>query len=294
MHFPAYLLIPLACGFFYVVSMLAFKRAGDFGVGVWRTTFIANWACALIFLPVWLRHGFAPVALAAYVQPAAVAVLFLAGQIFMFLAITRGDVSVATPVMGVKVLLVALFSGLIGIGAVPFKWWVAASLSVAAVGLLNLRGGGAHRRVGQTVMFTVLSATMYALSDVLVQKWAPAWGKGNFFPPMFFIVGLYSFALLAFARAGLGGIARGAWRWVAVGALCNALTNAGIALTLGIWGNATAVNIVYSSRGLFSVALVWGVGHWFANAEQHAGRAVLLSRLGGAAAMIVAIVLVMF
>jgi len=294
MHFPAYLLIPLACGFFYVVSMLAFKRAGDFGVGVWRTTFIANWACALIFLPVWLRHGFAPVTLTAYWQPAVIGVLFLAGQILMFLAITRGDVSVATPVMGVKVLLVALFSGLIGLGVVPFKWWVGASLSVAAVGLLNLQGGGAHRRVGQTVMLTVLSATMYALSDVLVQKWAPAWGAGNFFPPMFFIVGLYSFALLAFARGGLGGIAAGAWRWVGLGALCNALTNAGIAITLGIWGNATAVNIVYSSRGLFSVALVWGVGHWFSNAEQHAGRGVLLSRLAGAAAMIGAIGLVMF
>lgn len=294
MHFPAYLLIPLACGFFYVVSMLAFKRAGDFGVGVWRTTFIANWACALIFLPVWLRQGFAPVPGTAYWQPAAIAVLFLAGQIFMFLAITRGDVSVATPVMGVKVLLVALFSGLIGLGAVPFKWWVGASLSVAAVGLLNLRGGGAHRRVGQTVLLTVLSATMYALSDVLVQKWAPAWGQGNFFPPMFFIVGLYSFALLGFARGGLGGIASAAWRWVGLGALCNALTNAGIAITLGIWGNATAVNIVYSSRGLFSVALVWGVGHWFSNAEQHAGRGVLLSRLAGAAAMIGAIGLVMF
>lgn len=295
MNFPAYLLIPLACGFFYVVSMLAFKRAGDFGVGVWRTTFVANWACALIFVPVWVSHGWAPVAWSLYWQPAAMAVLFMAGQIFIFLAITHGDVSVAAPVMGVKVLLVALFSALLRVGEVPLKWWFAAGLSGAALGLLNIRGNGAqHRRVGATVGLTVLSATMYALCDVLVQKWAPAWGPGNIFPPMFFIVGFYSFALLAFARAGLGGLKPGAWRWVGLGAVSNALTNSGVAITLGLWGNATAVNIVYSSRGLFSVLIVWGVGHWFTNTERHAGRAVLLSRLAGAAAMLAAIGLVMF
>ncbi|MBP6507378.1 MAG: DMT family transporter [Opitutaceae bacterium] len=294
MDFPAYLFIPLACGLLYVVSMLALKRAGDFGVGIWRTTFLANWACALVFLPFWLMHGFAPVPLGAYWQPAVIAVIFLLGQILMFLAITRGDVSVATPVMGAKVLLVALFSSFLHIGQVPLQWWIAAALSMAALGLLNLGGGTQHRRIGRTVTLTLLSATLYALSDVLVQKWAPSWGAGNFFPPMFFLVGLYSFALLAFARGGLAGINPGAWGWVGLGAGCNALTNAGIALTLGIWGNATAVNIVYSSRGLFSVLLVWGVGHWFANQEQHAGRAVLLSRLVGAAAMIAAIGLVMF
>ncbi len=294
MDFPAYLFIPLACGFFYVVSMLSFKRAGDFGVGVWRTTFIANWACALVFLPFWLKQGWAPVPATLYWQPAVIGVLFLFGQILMFLAITRGDVSVATPVMGAKVLLVALFSSLLRVGEVPLKWWLAAALSVAALGLLNLRGGAEPRRVGSTVVLTLMSATMYALSDVLVQKWAPAWGTGNFFPPMFVVVGLYSFVLLAFARGGLAGITPGAWRWVGWGAACNALTNGGIALTLGIWGNATAVNIVYSSRGLFSVLVVWWVGHWFSNAEQQAGRAVLLSRLAGAGAMLAAIGLVMF
>ena len=75
MDFPAYLFIPLACGLLYVVSMLALKRAGDFGVGIWRTTFLANWACALVFLPFWLMHGFAPVPLGAYWQPAVIAVI---------------------------------------------------------------------------------------------------------------------------------------------------------------------------------------------------------------------------
>ena len=292
-QFPVYLFIPLTCGLLYVVSMLALKRAGDFGVGVWRTTFIANWASALIFLPLWFWHGPAPVPLVMYWQPAVVAVIFLLGQMFMFLAITRGDVSVAAPVMGVKVILVALLSRLLGVGEVPLAWWLGAGLSTVGVALLNFGGGGAHRRVGGTVALTAISAALYSMSDVLVQKWAPAWGTGNFFPPMFLLVGIYSFGLLAFARGGLRGIQPGAWRWVGLGAGCNALTNGGIALTLGIWGNATAVNIVYSARGLFSVVLVWWVGHWFTNVERHAGRGVLLARLAGALAMLAAIGLVL-
>ncbi len=292
MHFPAYLFIPLVCALLYVVSMLALKRAGDFGVGIWRTTFLANWASALLFLPWWLWHGPAEVPAGYYWQPAGVAVIFLLGQVFMFLAITRGDVSVAAPVMGVKVIMVALLSSLLRVGEVSLAWWIGAGLSTAAVALLNFGGGlGERRRVGGTVALTGISAALYSLSDVLVQKWAPAWGPGNFFPPLFTLVGVYSFGLLAFARGGLGGIAPGAWGWVGLGAVCNALTNGGIAVTLGIWGNATAVNIVYSVRGLFSVVLVWWVGHWFTNTERHAGRGVLLLRLVGALAMFGSIVM---
>ena len=293
MHFPPYLLIPLACGLMYGFGMLTLKRAAELGVGIWRTTFIANWAAVLLFLPFWVLRGFAPVDWTAYWQPALSALVFFAAQVGMFLAITRGDVSVAAPVLGVKVIMVALLSSVLLTGGVPAKWWIGAALSSAAVGLLNLGRGGRHRRVGQTVLLTLVSAALFALSDVLIQRWAPAWGPGHYFPPMFLGVGIYSFVLLRFAHGGLAGIPARAWRWVLPGALLNALTNAGIALTLGVWGNATAVNIVYSSRGLFSVLLVWFAGHWFANTERHAGRAVLWSRLAGAIAMIGAIALVL-
>jgi hypothetical protein len=80
---------------------------------------------------------------------------------------------------------------------------------------------------------------------------------------------------------------------VGVGAALMAVNNAGIVLTLGIWGGATAVNIVYSARGLLSVVLVWAVGHWFASTEQHLEPRVLRFRLVGAALMIGAIALVL-
>ena len=64
-------------------------------------------------------------------------------------------------------------------------------------------------------------------------------------------------------------------------------------ITVAKFGNATSTNVIYSSRGLWSVVAVWAVGHWFANREQHLGTAVLRWRLAGAVLMMAAIVLAM-
>jgi hypothetical protein len=61
---------------------------------------------------------------------------------------------------------------------------------------------------------------------------------------------------------------------------------------LAVYGKATSANVVYASRGLLSVLLVWMIGHWFMNQEQQLGARVLRWRLFGAALMLSAIVLV--
>lgn len=293
MNFPPYLLIPLACAFLYVVGALTVKRAAALGVGVWRTSFVANWIMFAVFVPFWFWRGGQWHPLADYGQPAVTGLCFLGGHLLLFLALSRGDVSVTTPVMGAKVVLVALFSSLLRVGEVPWKWWLGAALSTAAVALLHFGEKSGRRRVGLTVALAGSSATLFSLGDVLMQKWVPAWGAGNYFPPMFLFVALYSVAFVPFFAAPLRALGAGAWRWVGAGGLLMAVNNAGIVLALGIWGGATAVNIVYSVRGLVSVALVWAIGHWFANEEHRLASGVLRTRLAGAALMIGAVALVL-
>ena len=67
-----------------------------------------------------------------------------------------------------------------------------------------------------------------------------------------------------------------------------------MAYVLGVHGDATAVNIVYSSRGLWSVAAVWLIGHWFSNTEGEVGGPAMRRRLMGALLMLAAIGLVIF
>lgn len=293
MHFQPSLLLPLACALVYVFGALTVRRAAAIGVGVWRTSFVSNWIIVLFFVPVWFRAGGSWHAPADYIQPATTAVLFFGGQALTFLALHRGDVSVVTPVMGTKVILVALFSSLLRVGEVPFRWWLGALLSTAAIGLLHLGEKSGRRNIGPTVLLAFGSAASFSFGDVLIQKWVPAWGLANFAPPMFLFVGLLSCAFLPFFRAPLRSLDAAAWRWVAPGAFLMALNNAGVILALVIVGSATAVNIVYSVRALFSVLLVWSIGHWFANEEKHLARRVLGLRLLGAALMVTAIVLVL-
>lgn len=287
--------IPPLCAFVYVFAALMLKRASALGVGPWRIGFLANWAMFLVFLP-WglLQPGATGAMPASYWQPALNGLLFLGGQTFIFLALQKGDVSVTTPVMGTKVLLVALFSLVLHTGAVSWSWWIAATLSTAAVALLQFgEPHGTRGRVGRTVLLTGMSALSFSLCDVLLQKWSGAWGSGRYVLLMFLCNAVYVFAFVPFFRAPLRALDRPAWLWTGGGALLLALNNAGIAISIAVWKSPITVNILYSLRGLFSLGLVWAIGHWFANEEQHLAPRVFRVRLGGAALMLTAIVLVL-
>ncbi len=270
------------------------KRASALGVGVWRISFLANWTMFLVFLPWWLTQtGGSGHAWTEYWQPAVNALLFLAGQMFIFYALQSGDVSVTTPVMGSKVLMVALLSQLLRAGEVPWQWWAGAVLSTMAVALLHFGEHPLKRaHVGRTVLLAGMSALSFSLCDVVLQKWVGAWGSGHYLPPMFLFCALYTLAFVPHFRAPLAQLDRRAWWWVGGGAIILAVTNAGIAVSIAVWRTATSVNIIYSVRGLVSVGLVWAIGHWFANEEQHLAPRVLRARLIGAACLLGAIVLV--
>lgn len=291
MHFPVHLFFPLASSFGYVLAVLLFKRSADWGVGVWRTTFISNMGMGLVFSSLLGLGGeWQPASL--WWQPLVGGLLFLSGQVFTFLALHYGDVSVATPVLGLKIVLVALCSVLFLPDPVPLKWWIAAGLSTLAIVLLSRGEARPKHAVGRTVITAALAAASFAMSDVLVQKWAPAWGPGRFLPLMFGVVAVLSFGIVPFFSAPLRRVPRVAWGWLVAGSVLLAVQAASMAYTLSVFGDATAVNIVYAARGLWSVIAVWLVGHWFANEEQRLAPAVLRSRLIGAGLMLAAISLV--
>ncbi|WP_221032028.1 DMT family transporter [Actomonas aquatica] len=297
MTFPLHLLLPLASSFGYVAGVLLLKRSAAFGVGLWRTTFVANVMHAVCIAPFWAL-GPGP-GTGAWWQPLVTALLFFAGQIFTFLAIERGDVSIATPVLGAKIILVAFLSAVFLPDPIPLKWWIAAVLSVAAIALLNRRPRHTDAptaratNIGGTVAAALGAALTFAASDITVQAWAPLWGVGRYLPIMFGLLALLSFALFPVFSAPLRSIARPARPWLLGGATLLGVQAAGMGIAIGAFGDATAVNIVYSSRGLWAVLAVWWIGHWFKNEEQHLGPATLRLRLWGAALMLAAIGLVL-
>jgi hypothetical protein len=137
-----------------------------------------------------------------------------------------------------------------------------------------------------------VGAVCFAIFDVLVQKWGPAWGAPRLLPCIFWINALLSCGLVFRFSAPLTAIPKAGWAWLSGGSVLLGTQSIIFVSTVAVYGKATSANIVYASRGLLSVALVWLVGHWFANQEQHLGAAVLRWRLAGALLMMSAIVLV--
>lgn len=283
---------PLIAGVIYVFSALFIKRTADFGVGLWRTTFVVNIVAALIFSILWTLGG-KPVELKMLWQPLAIALMLFSGQLCQFFALEKGDISVAVPVFGLKVILVAFFTPLLIGESVGLPLWIAAFLSVAGVTLLNRRHEGkSSTNIGITLVAGGMGAVCFALFDVLVQKWAPAWGIGRLLPLIFGINSIFSFALIPMFKSPLREMPRAVWKPLLLGSVLLGGQSVIFVSTIAIYGHATAANIAYSSRGLWSVVLVWLVGHWFHNQEQHLGHKVMRWRLAGSALMMTAIVLV--
>lgn len=290
---PLPLVLPLLSAVVYVFSALMLKRAADLGADVWRSTRVCNFTIALLFTPLLALGGTIP-APGQLWQPAGVALLFFAGQILNLLALKVGDVSVATPVLGVKVLLVALLTPLVLGQQISAYLWTAAFLSTSAVALLNLNGNHPHHRVGTTTVMALAAALAYALFDMLVQRWSPAWGVGRFLPITMAFVALYSLPLLwAQSAASPTQLKSKRSAWLIGGALCLAIQGGMFIYAIAVYKQAAVANILYSSRGLWSVLAVWLIGGWFTNRERHHGKSVLLWRLLGAALLMTAILLVL-
>src|SRR3712207_4065139 len=110
-NLPLHLLFPLASSLLYVAAALSLKRATEARAGVWRSTFVLNVvaaACFAVLLPASAGPGPRPPW-----QPAVIAALFILGQALTMVALNRGDVSVATPVIGLKVIFVTVFVAMI-------------------------------------------------------------------------------------------------------------------------------------------------------------------------------------
>lgn len=263
------------------------------GIGPWRMAFVTNVALALV-APLFLIGAAPATAAARWEEPVLAGLCFYIGQIFTFQALDRGDLSVATPILGTKAVFVAFFSVFLLHLPIPWQLWTAAVLTALAVALLG--GGGTGREHHTRFLFTAgtaaLGAMSFACGDVLTQKWGPGWGAARFtFWEMAFCAA-FSPLLIPFFRQPLSAIDRPTWKWLGGGSFVNALQACILYISIGHFGHATEMNVTYNFRSLVMLGLIWAVGHWFHNHERHAGTRVMLRRLAGALLLLSAIFLV--
>jgi drug/metabolite transporter (DMT)-like permease len=290
MRSPLATLLPLGSALGYTVAALMLKRATESGGGPWRVNFLVNWVAALAFLP-WLLQGGEPFAPVPVALAALTGLTFFIGQIFTFLALSRGDVSLTTPIMGTKVVFVALLGAAFAGEKPSPALWCATLLTCVATALLGGEFKTNAARLLPSLGFGITAAFAYAAADIMQQRWVQHLGFGHFAPVMFLTIGLLALGLIPFFNAPLRQLSKPTWFWILGGAVLIALQATGIAFSIALFKEVTLTNVLYTTRGIWSVLLVWSIGSWFGNTEKAVGSSVMIQRLLGATLLLGAVLL---
>jgi drug/metabolite transporter (DMT)-like permease len=274
-----------------VFGLLNLKQAQQRGMSTWTSMIVVSWACAGVF-PVLAFLGGTMQPASLLWQPAIVGILFLAGQLFTFLAVDRGDVSIAMPVLGIKVLIVPAMAPFFVDEELSARIWIAAAIAVTGIGFVQARDQSVERsKILASVGFALLAAVAMTLFDVLIQRWAPAWGAGYFLPISFGFTAVFSLAFVRLADRPSKLREKNATRPLAIGAALMAVQAIGMTLTIGLFGDVTRVNIVYSLRGLWGVLLTWILAGRLIESDSQTGHRTMAMRLIGAILIGVSVVI---
>lgn len=221
--------------------------------------------------------------------------LYIAGQLLFFFAVRRAEASRVSPLLGLKILFLAVITVLVLRHPLAAVQWLAVALSlVAAVGL-NYSGGA----LPVAAALAMIGASfVYAISDFGVTRLAEVFSadggvRGSMYASCVNYVLCLFVALLMLPFTKPGDRRREHW----LSALPMALCWLGSGLCLFACFRAIGPlfgNIVQSLRGPFSVLLAVPIamlGH--VHLEQKLTRGVFLSRLASAVLMCAAIALFM-
>ena len=227
--------------------------------------------------------------LATYAAPVAGAAFFyLAAQFGLFSVLKSVESSRVAPLLGAKVLVLAVLSVLLTRQSLPLLQWAAVGLSVTAAWLINEAGG---RIPGRSLALLGLTILGYCLSDLSIGTLMKRLAGVEPAPAMI----ATAFSYLLCAGVTLPFAFRRELRQPAIWKL--AAPNAAawfsaMCLLYACFGLIGVVfgNIVQSSRGVMSVAIGWLVAHiGHTHIESHVSRGVFWRRVAGALLMTAAV-----
>ena len=284
-----HLIFPLIASLMFVCGMLASKRLSQHHVSPLTILAATNFGLALVFVPFWVLGG-PPVEPWMLWRPLVVAVLSMLGMGFTFAAIHVGDVSVATPMFGLKAVLVAVLLAIVGRQPPTVVIWVAATLATIGVVTVQWTDFGEPKKTLRTILLASGAATSYAGFDVSLQHWSPMLSPGRMLPLAYIWLAILTIPLAIHApwpqlRA------RRTWGLLGLATFLVSVQAIGVAGTLSIVGDAARVNIVYALRGLWGVLLAWFLANRIGGAEAKLGGRTMGQRLIGASLLTVAVML---
>ena len=271
----------LGAALLYALGYLELKASIHHGatskrVNIFSNYAMAAWSMPLAFLAFILpTHPNWPAAFAAI----GAGVSLFIGRICTVKALAKADLSISAPLLGMKTVLVALFSILLLHAPVGWHLMSAAVLTVAALTLLQIGPGHNKHHRRAAVGWAMGASILFALVDVLTQGYARTSGVA-FFQPVMFVV-LAAMTPLLGSTPPAPAVAK---KRLLIGSAVIGFQAPLVIMLIGLFGQATLINILYATRTIWSVAVdAWkGEG----NAREY-----WVTRLSGAVLLLAAIVL---
>ena len=275
----------------YVFSRIFVTRSNNTSLGLFALSHAIMGLFAVALLPFcWTGQVYD---VRSYVWPLAGSVVFyLMGQVCLFQAVKLTDASRVSPLLGLKILVLALITVLAFDEPLTRLQWIGVILSIAAAAGLNWSGGG---RIPLNASAAILGACIfYSLSDLSIVALTKALSADGGFRGILLSNALaYTFAgVVGFALVAVNGPehrTRAQWRDALPVAVTWFLAMIFLFVCFRLLG-AVFGNIVQSMRGPLSILIGGAIayaGH--AHLEQKLGLWTFVRRLAAAILMCAAI-----
>lgn len=287
-------IFPLTSAILYTFATVFTKRAILDGAGLLRTFFITNLLAAVVqFIPI-IFVGEPRPDFELLKVPIFCGFLYFLGQLALFVSMRIGDVTVQIPMLGIKVVFVAIF--LIWLTGVELetKLMVASVITTIAVFIMGMSSVKFSKKMLYTIVLVLIANAAFAFSDCLIQIEMSKVGTVWFMFFMYNTTMLFSFLVIPFFRAPLRAIPKSAWKWTLGGAAIMSIQAFILVFSMGYFKIAAAANIIYATRGIWSIVIIWFAGKFIGNDERSIGANMMLKRLAGASLMLLAVAITIF
>ncbi|MBM4102558.1 MAG: DMT family transporter [Planctomycetes bacterium] len=217
---------------------------------------------------------------------------YLLGQIFLFSALIKSEASRVSPLLGIKVIILALISFIFLHQHLSLAQWVAVVLCSCSVFLLSTSGKKLHR---SSLILIVLACFSYCISDINIKILVDHFKHLGIFHGAVFSAALCyilcGFAGVIFLFAKPHNTTRDTWLYSLPFAFSWLIAMIFLFSCFALIGVVFG-NILQSTRGVISIVLGYVIAHLgFEGLEAKITRSVLVSRILAAFLMTVSIAL---
>ena len=224
-------------------------------------------------------------------QPIIASIFCAIGNIATFTCAERGEVSLMTPLMGIKTLMLVMFARVFLDINLPHTITVAGIICCVAVFIMSFSINSLRsKKLGVTILLAMIACISYALCDVFIQKYAPNFTRNT-------MLSLTSVAM----PLSIIPLLPKFFKEVSISDKNTLFLGGGSAVLMivemylmfiSISGEmgASLCNILYNTRGLLSVILIYFVGKRFVKLRE-LSNASAIQRSVGAIMILIAVII---